>query len=79
MTYASPPPPFVVFDPLLWVGFRETVKQQECWSRSSPHSEGAQGQTLPGIGLPPADQELCGLGQVLSSSQVVCGDSVLAG
>lgn len=26
MTYASPPPPFVVYDPLLWVGFREAVK-----------------------------------------------------
>lgn len=26
MTLARPPPPFVVFDPLLWVGFREAVK-----------------------------------------------------
>lgn len=27
MTFVSPPPPFVVFDPRLWVGFLEAVKR----------------------------------------------------
>lgn len=65
MTFASLPPPFVVFDPLLCL-------EQECWSCSCPHSEwGAEAD--------PADQELCDLGQLLSPSQVVYGDVVPAG
>lgn len=51
MTFASPSPPFVVYDPLLWVGFREAVKGSASLVglRDRPFlGRGA------GVGLPPS-------------------------
>lgn len=52
MTFSSPLPPFVVFDPLLWVGFPEAVKEKERWScMSPPQLVGLRGRPFLGLVL----------------------------